>query len=350
VPEDDLRTLAAALTREIASEMKATFPRIYQYLQDVTGSPAMAASPIKLEVLEAFRRDDFASQLAATQRLVETFPTELDAWVLRLSAVVAAYDAESTAENMRRMEANLDVVDRIDPENPYSPTLRGTFLNIDHRYRESVALLNEVLLREDLAPPMRAWALRQRAQSLANQGELDTAIADLRESLRLDPTTVFSYGTLTVRLLVAGRADEALTAARQGLALAPESWFTQNNVGHALGGLGRWDEALDHYEEACRLARTQRTCAARAHALQRTGRVTDAARVAREAAGMAEGNGGALGLARYHMAAGDRSGALRYFKRALQLGWPIGMLDMAPELAALRGDPELEAIISRAGR
>ncbi len=77
-----LSTFAALLAQEFAAHVGATSTRRYDYFMYDTGSPGFAASPEMTAALSHVRRLN-GSDLASTKRLVETFPNEPAARVLR---------------------------------------------------------------------------------------------------------------------------------------------------------------------------------------------------------------------------------------------------------------------------
>ena len=71
-----------------------------------------------------------------------------------------------------------------------------------------LALLDDVLCRDPLIPSRAFWLYCQ-AIVFARQGNLDTAVSKLRESVRVDPLYSFSRVDLAKCLVELGRTDEA---------------------------------------------------------------------------------------------------------------------------------------------
>jgi len=155
---------------------------------------------------------------------------------------------------------------------------------------------------------------------------------------------------------LSGRYQEAWGHARQAVALYPDSINCQWAVGWTSLRLERWQEALDALKKACEGTSTKADhCAAWAIALWRAGRHEQAREVAEEAASMPEMVQAVLKLGFYHAQAGDRTEALRYLRRYLELRpkftpQEARYLGQEPLLAPLRGDPDLEAIVAEVRR
>lgn len=96
-------------------------------------------------------------------------------------------------------------------------------------------------------------ALANRAFRIADQGGLNEAIALLRESTRLRPTSPIDHYNLAVLLRRSGRDDEALISAREAVRLNPTLAVGHNQVGFLLCLLGRDAEAVTAYREAIRI-------------------------------------------------------------------------------------------------
>src|SRR5207249_11447472 len=83
----ELPILAESVARDVQVELGAAAPKLYEHFMYLTGTPAMSASPDFGVALGALLRHEDANPLAATKRLVDAYPNEPDAWVLRLVAM-----------------------------------------------------------------------------------------------------------------------------------------------------------------------------------------------------------------------------------------------------------------------
>jgi Tfp pilus assembly protein PilF len=106
------------------------------------------------------------------------------------------------------------------------------------------------LLRDNPADPLRHDAV---AALYFEGGQIDQAIAEYTESLRLDPRSAQTQYNLGIALSVRGRRDEAAAAFEAALAIDPAYAQAHNNLGAVLQLLGRPAVALEHYRRAIAL-------------------------------------------------------------------------------------------------
>ena len=106
------------------------------------------------------------------------------------------------------------------------------------------------LLRGDPSNPLRHDAV---AALYLDAGQLDEAIAEFRESLRLNRDSAPTHYNLGFALSARGRRDEAIAAFQEALRLDPDYAQAHNNLGALLQVAGQPDAALDHYARAAAL-------------------------------------------------------------------------------------------------
>ena len=162
------------------------------------------------------------------------------------------------------------------------------------------------MLHGDPANPLRHDAV---AGLYLDAGQLDEAIAEFRESLRLNRESAPTQYNLGFALSARGRRDEAMAAFQEALRIDPDYAQAHNNLGALLQLSGQPDAALDHYRRAAALrpdnveARTNL-----AQLLSNRGRVSDAAAQFTEALALSGDNVQALsGLAWIRATASDPS-------------------------------------------
>ncbi|MBI5509282.1 MAG: serine/threonine protein kinase [Deltaproteobacteria bacterium] len=343
--DDDLPALTAAAARAVARELGATFPKLYDYVANLSGGPTMAASPATSVALGALRRGEIPPLLQATATLVSTFPEEADALALRAHALLLSYDADRRTANRDALEAALAALDAVDPKNPYTAFYRAYLFAHDNRPADAINRYAALLGRADLTPAARAWILRYRALARTSVEGQAAALEDLETALHLDPASARTFNIMSETLRTNGRIEEAAVRARQAVALMPSFWRNHQSLGLALSRLGRWNEAEEAFAAACELGDAQAPCALLALALFRTGNKTRAQEVAQRAAKLTEEPTGAYNLACYHALAGDREAALRLLRRANALGFVDPSAGQDPDLENLRAIPEFAAVL-----
>jgi tetratricopeptide (TPR) repeat protein len=117
-----------------------------------------------------------------------------------------------------------------------------------------VYLSHETLWRDTLAHnPTAVMAWLNLADSYAQAGRYDEAIATFRRALELRPTDADGWNDLGNVLALVGRAEEALAHFERALELKPDFAEAYSNYGHALQSVGRSDDALRQYRRALEL-------------------------------------------------------------------------------------------------
>jgi tetratricopeptide (TPR) repeat protein len=89
--------------------------------------------------------------------------------------------------------------------------------------------------------------------ALAAKGQLDEAIAEYREAIRLTKDNPEAHYNLGNALRTKGQLDEAIAEYREAIRLKKDYARAHNNLGNALYDKGRLDEAIAELREAIRL-------------------------------------------------------------------------------------------------
>jgi Flp pilus assembly protein TadD len=89
--------------------------------------------------------------------------------------------------------------------------------------------------------------------ALAKEGQLDEAIRQYQQAIRLKPDYADARNSLGIGLFGKGRTDEAIRQFREVLRLKPGYADAHNNLAGALDKKGQMDEAIRHYQHALRL-------------------------------------------------------------------------------------------------
>ncbi len=89
--------------------------------------------------------------------------------------------------------------------------------------------------------------------ALLAKHDVDGAIVEYREALRLKPDYPEAHATLAFALSGKRDLDSAIGEYREALRLKPDFAVAHNNLGGVLGKKGDWDGALTEFREAIRL-------------------------------------------------------------------------------------------------
>jgi tetratricopeptide (TPR) repeat protein len=88
---------------------------------------------------------------------------------------------------------------------------------------------------------------------LVRKGQIDEAISQYQEVIRLKPDFALAHNNLGFALLRKGQVDEAISQYQEAILLRPDYLLAHNNLGNAFYLKHRDAEAISQYQEAIRL-------------------------------------------------------------------------------------------------
>ncbi len=89
--------------------------------------------------------------------------------------------------------------------------------------------------------------------AFVGKGDIDAAIEHYQEALRLNPSNAEAYSNLGVALVGKNDTNEAIKKFQEALRLKPEYLDAHNNLGLALASKGELDAAINKFQESLRL-------------------------------------------------------------------------------------------------
>jgi Flp pilus assembly protein TadD len=111
-----------------------------------------------------------------------------------------------------------------------------------------------MLLQYYLTQTPNEWKLHNRlGGEWLKRGNLDRAIAECMETVRLDPAWATNHLNLGRVLFMAGRFDEAQMAFAAALQLEPNNWQAHILMGKTLSKMGELEGALKEFQTAAQL-------------------------------------------------------------------------------------------------
>jgi tetratricopeptide (TPR) repeat protein len=113
---------------------------------------------------------------------------------------------------------------------------------------------SETLFRHALAVTEKNWLAHDNlGATLYKKGQIDEAIRELQEAVRLNPDYADTHNNLGAALEQKGQIDEAIRQYQEALRLKPDYADAHYNLGFTLGRIGQIDEAIRQFQEAIRL-------------------------------------------------------------------------------------------------
>jgi Tfp pilus assembly protein PilF len=92
-----------------------------------------------------------------------------------------------------------------------------------------------------------------KATHLERNGNIDAAIKEYREAIRLDPAYTHAHYNLGILLNQRGESDEAAKHFAEAARCVPKNAVMRNNIGVALYSSGQNDQAIDAFQKAIEL-------------------------------------------------------------------------------------------------
>jgi len=89
--------------------------------------------------------------------------------------------------------------------------------------------------------------------ALDEKGQIDEAISQYQEAIRLKPDYEYAYNNLGIALGEKGQPDEAIRQFQKAIRLNPDYATLHYNLGNFLYKKGQIDEAIEQYQEAVEL-------------------------------------------------------------------------------------------------
>jgi tetratricopeptide (TPR) repeat protein len=119
--------------------------------------------------------------------------------------------------------------------------------------RLKVAACSRILSDGNLTKDLRAFGYHNRGVGLLLQGELDRAIVEFNEALRVDPAYKSSFNSRGNAWKGKGELDLAIADYNEAIRLDPDYAFAHNGRANAYYNKGDFDRAIADYNEVIRL-------------------------------------------------------------------------------------------------
>lgn len=191
-----------------------------------------------------------------------------------------------------------------------------------------------------------------RRLTLLALGQFDHALVEAKRAVELDPVSPIGHTDVaTVYMYMTERRyDEAIAELRNTLEMEPDFYWAHRQLGMALELKGSPDEAIVEYQRAAELNDDPRVLAFVGHAMASAGNQNEAREMLAKLTEIAKTRYiSGYSFAVIHLALGEKDQALDWLEKDAreQTGFEINFIKVDPHLDPLRGDQRFEALASK---
>src|SRR6476620_9530224 len=186
--------------------------------------------------------------------------------------------------------------------------------------------------------------------TLANVGQTEREIGELKHAVELDPLSLVINSNLGVAYIHARRLDEAIAQLRKTVELDGAFYYARYNLGLALELKGAIPEAIAEYQKTVSISDDPVPLGMLGRLYALHGRKEEAQKILQQLRQKrGERYTQAYCLALFYVGLGDRNEALNWLEQGYREhdGFNIGPIRIDPLLAPLHGDPRFEALAEK---
>jgi TolB-like protein/Flp pilus assembly protein TadD len=186
--------------------------------------------------------------------------------------------------------------------------------------------------------------------ALANVGQTEREIAELKRAVELDPLSLVINSNLGVAYIHAGRLDEAIAQLRKTVELDGTFYYSRFNLAQALELKGLIPEATAEYQKTMSMTEDPVPLGMLGRLFALHGQKDEALKILQKLRQSREQRyTAAYSLALIYVGLGDRNEALNWLEQGYREhdGFNIGPIRVDPLLAPLHGDPRFEALAEK---
>src|SRR5439155_162339 len=186
--------------------------------------------------------------------------------------------------------------------------------------------------------------------TLANIGQTEREIAEMKRAVELDPLSLVINSNLGVAYIHAGRLDDAIAQLRKTVELDGTFYYSRYNLAQALELKGLIPEATAEYQKTMSMTEDPVPLGMLGRLYGLHGQKDEALKILQKLRQSREQHyTAAYGLALIYVGLGDRNEALNWLEQGYREhdGFNIGPIRVDPLLARLQGDPRFEALAEK---
>jgi tetratricopeptide (TPR) repeat protein len=186
--------------------------------------------------------------------------------------------------------------------------------------------------------------------TLANIGQNERELAELKRALALDPLSLIINSNLGWAYIHLGRLDEAIAQSRKTVEMDAAFYYARYTLALALELKGAIPEAIAEYQKTVSITEDPAPLGMLGRLYAAQGRKDEAQKILQQLRQRREQRyTPAYYLALVHLGLGDRNEALKWLEESYRErdGFNIGPIRVDPLLASLHGDPRFEALAEK---
>jgi TolB-like protein/Flp pilus assembly protein TadD len=186
--------------------------------------------------------------------------------------------------------------------------------------------------------------------ALANVGQTEREIAELKHAVELDPLSLVINSNLGVAYIHAGRLDDAIAQLRKTVELDDTFYYSRYNLAQALELKGLIHEATAEYQKTISMTEDPVPLGMVGRLFALHGQKDEALKILQKLRQSREQHyTAAYALALIYVGLGDRNEALNWLEQGYREhdGFNIGPIRVDPLLAPLHGDPRFDALAEK---
>jgi TolB-like protein/predicted Zn-dependent protease len=186
--------------------------------------------------------------------------------------------------------------------------------------------------------------------TLANVGQTEREVAELKRALELDPLSLIINSNLGWAYIHSGRLDDAIAQLRKTVEMDGAFYYARYTLALALELKGAIPEAIAEYEKTVGITEDSAPLGMLGRLYAAQGRKDEAQKILQQLRQNREqGYIPAYYLALVYLGLGDRTQALDWLEKGYREhdGFNIGPIRVDPLLTPLHGDPRFEALAEK---
>ena len=186
--------------------------------------------------------------------------------------------------------------------------------------------------------------------TLANVGQNERELTELKRAVELDPLSLVINSNLGWAYIHLGRLDEAIAQLRKTVEMDGAFYYARYSLGLALELKGDIPGAIAEYQKAIAISEDPVPLGMLGRLYAAQGRKDEAQKILQQLRQRREQHyTAAYSLALVYLGMGDHNEALNWLEKGYQErdGFNIGPIRVDPLLTPLRGDPRFEALAEK---